>query len=220
MNDSQPLPPSESPASRSAGTKWRRRFFLVVGLWGLSLFLMTFSTVRGFVAYPLYVSDADPSAEAAYVMADGFAYWERLHAASDLYNMKRVPRIVVRDERERSMYNFVKQRSDLLVDRAIDYLEWHGVPRDKISTVPVADNTTFGSLGEARVVASELPGLKSIVVVTSAMHTRRSRLCFRRSLADDVRVKVFASGAPSESWEIDSPIWVEYVKLLVYYFGA
>ncbi len=220
MNDPQRLAPSESPSSRAAATKWRRRFFLLVGLWGLSLFLMTFSTVRGIVAYPLYVSDADPSADVAYVMADGFAYWERLHAASDLYNMKKVLRIVIRDERERSMYNFVKRRSDLLVDRAIDYLQWHGVPRDRVSTIPAGDDTTFGSLSEARMLASELPDLKSIVVVTSSMHTRRSRLCFRRSLPEDVRVKVYAPGVPSESWEIDSPIWVEYVKLLVYYFVA
>lgn len=181
---------------------------------------MSFPAVRGVVAYPLYVSNDNASGEAAYVMADGFAYWERLHAASDLYNMKRVKRIIILDEQDLSMYNFVKQRSDLLVERAIDYLVWKGVPRDKISSVPVTLGAPFGSLSEAQTVARQEPNLKSIVVVTSAMHTRRSLLCFRRSMPENVQVDVYAPTAPSESWEVGSPIWTEYVKLIVYYFVA
>jgi hypothetical protein len=176
--------------------------------------------VRGFLALPLYVNDEDASAEAAYVMADGFAYWERLHAASDLYNMRRIDRIILLDEQQRHMYNFVKQRSDTVVDRAIDYLQWNGVPREKIVTVPVDENAIFGSLSEAQTVSRSMPELQSIVVVTSAMHTRRSRLCFRRSFHSDVRVQVYAPGGPSESWEIGSPIWIEYLKMLIYYFAA
>ncbi len=205
---------------QSSHHKWRRRCFILIGLWILSSFLLSFPDVRGFVAYPLYVNDEEAQGDAAYVMADGYAYWERLHAASDLYNMKRVSRIIILDEQERSMYNFVDQRSDLLVDRAINYLGWHGVPRDKIFTVPVNPAAWFGSLSEAQGVAKAMPELESVVVVTSAPHTRRSLLCFRRSFPDNVTVRVYAPGAPSESWEVDSPIWIEYVKLLVYHFVA
>ena len=209
-----------SDLSKAFKNRWRRRCILLLALWLLSLLLLTSPGVRSFVSYPLYVNDEAPRGDAAYVMADGFAYWERLLAASDLYNMKRVPRIIILDEQEPDRYNFVKQRSDMLVDRAIDYLEWHGVPRDKIATVPVNPEAWFGSLSEAQSVAKAMPDLKSIVVVTSAAHTRRSLLCFRRSLPEDVRVQVFAPGPPSQSWEIGSPIWIEYAKLLVYYVVA
>jgi hypothetical protein len=43
--------------------------------WALSVLLLSFPNVRGFLAHPLYVRDENLSSESAYVMADGFAYW-------------------------------------------------------------------------------------------------------------------------------------------------
>ncbi|MCG8651007.1 MAG: YdcF family protein [Pirellulales bacterium] len=200
--------------------RWRRRCFVVLSVWLLSTFLLSFPAVRGVVAYPLIVHHRDASGEAAYVMAGGYAYWERLQAASDLYHMGRVPRIIIMDERRLLGYNFTDHRSEAVVDRAISYLGWLGVPRDKITVVPVAESATFGSLTEARAVAKHEPKLNSIVVVTSAPHTRRSQLCFQRVFPSQVRVQSYAA---SEGWhgaENHAPIWLEYVKLAVYFIAA
>ncbi len=200
--------------------KWRRRCLWLLAAWGLSSLLLSFSSVRGIVAMPLYVHDSDASGEAAYVMADGYAYWERLRAASDLYHMKRVKRIMILDELEDGGFNFVRRSSDTRVQRAIDYLVLHGVPAEKVTKIPAEVEPALGSLSESRVVASVEPGLRRLVVVTSAPHTRRSRLCFERSMPAEVQVQVYAASAPSESSEVDAPIWIEYVKLAIYYFVA
>jgi uncharacterized SAM-binding protein YcdF (DUF218 family) len=189
-------------------------------VWLLTTFLLSFSSIRGIVAYPLYVHDSNAKGEAAYVMADGYAYLERLRTASDLYHMNRVPQILLANESQSAGYNFTKGRSETRVERAIDYLTLHGVPRDKISTIDFQLDATYGSLSEARNVAAQQPDIKQLVVVTSAPHTRRSRLCFRRAMPSNVVVNVYSATSPRRSAEISSPIWVEYLKLLVYFFVA
>ncbi len=182
--------------------------------------MLSSKVVRGWIALPLYVSESSARGEAAYVMADGHAYWERLRGASDLYHMHQVERIFIRDEKSLSTYNFVKKRNDQLVDRAIDYLTWHGVPREAIGTIPVDNETWFSSLNEAKAIAKEMPDIKEIVVVTSAPHTRRSQLCFQRTLPAAVSVQIYAPSPPRDSSEIFEPLWYEYLKLAIYYFAA
>ena len=193
---------------------------MLATLWIASTFLLSSSTVRGFLIWPLYVSDAEASGEVAYVMADGPAVWERLRAASDLYHWGRVKRIVLLEEVQMAGYNFVRQQSDTRVQREIDYLELHGVSPEKIDTIPQIDNAAMGSLSEARQFAKFMPNVKSVVVVTSAPHTRRSKLCFVRSLPVEVSVSSYAASVPAQSDEIRSPIWWEYGKLIVYWVSA
>ncbi len=200
--------------------RWRRRFAILIGVWLLTTVLCSFTSVRGVLAYPLFVHDSDASGDAAYVMADGYAYWERVHAASDLYHLGRVPRLIVLAENEPAGYNFVKKKTETRLQRTIAYLGWLGVPAEDISTVSVEPSEIFGSLSEARAVANQQTDLQRLVVVTSAPHTRRSLFCFRRSLPPHVRVQVHAASTPSESHEIDAPLWMEYTKLAVYFFVA
>lgn len=207
-------------ASKNINRVWRRRFWMLATLWIASTFLLSSSTVRGFLIWPLYVSDAEASGEVAYVMADGPAVWERLRAASDLYHWGRVKRIVLLEEVQMAGYNFVRQQSDTRVQREIDYLELHGVSPEKIDTIPQIDNAAMGSLSEARQFAKFMPNVKSVVVVTSAPHTRRSKLCFVRSLPVEVSVSSYAASVPAQSDEIRSPIWWEYGKLIVYWVSA
>ena len=207
-------------APKNIDRVWRRRFWMLATLWFTSTVLLSSSTVRGFLIWPLYVNDAEASGEVAYVMADGPAVWERLRAASDLYHWGRVKRIVLLEEVKTAGYNFVRQQSDTRVQREIDYLGLHGVPPEKIHTIPQIDNAALGSLSEARQFAKLMPDVKSVVVVTSAPHTRRSKLCFVRSLPDKVSVSSYAASAPAQSDEIRSPIWWEYGKLIVYWVSA
>ncbi|TWU44357.1 hypothetical protein Q31b_18930 [Novipirellula aureliae] len=205
--------PNYSAVRRS--NPWRRRCFLVLLCWIATTVLMSLPVVRSIVAYPLQVHNGDASGDAAYVMADRHAYWERLHAASDLYHLKRIPEIILLNETETSSYNFVENQSETRVERAIGYLGWLGVPPEKISLIEPQENAWFGSLSEARAVAEKYPDLERIVVVTSAAHTRRSQLCFRRATGK-TDVQIYAASPLKMSAEIDAPIWIEYIKLIVY----
>lgn len=200
---------------------WRRRCVFLILAWCATTVCMSFPSLRGVVAYPLYEHDDQSAGDAAYVMADGAAYWERLRAASDLYHWKRVPRILIPDEQIKSNYNFVRRENDTLTQRALDYLKMYGVPAEAVTPVPYDVSANFSSLGEAQSVAKKFPDLRSIVVVTSAPHTRRSKLCFDRVYSNkDIDVHVYAASGLSQSTEITSPIWIEYLKLVVYFFSA
>lgn len=189
---------------------------MVAFLWVSFTILLSFPTIRGFVAQPLYVSDDRAKGEVAYVMSDGFAYWERLYAASDLYHMKRVSSIVIAEENMITRYSFARNRSETLTQRAIAFLGSVGVPEDKVETIRPAHKPLLGSWSEAVAFSDQWPDVASVVVVTSAPHTRRSLLCFRRALPDNIQVSIYAPTEPAKSWEVSEPIWLEYAKLAAY----
>ena len=185
----------------------------------LAVVLFSVPSIRGIAIYPLYVHQADATGEVAYVMAGGPAYWERLRAATDLYHQERISRIIILAEKQSVGYDYSRNRTETREERGIRFLEFSGVPATAIISVPQDVNASFGSLSEAESVSNSFPELKSIVVVTSAPHTRRSLLCFQRRMPD-TDVQIYSASGVIESDEIYSPIWAEYCKLLVYYFVA
>ncbi len=166
---------------------------------------------------PLFVHDEQATGQVAYVMADGPAMWERLRAAADLYHMHRIEQIALLDEKQSSGYNFVRHQSDSRVQREIDFLGLLGVPADKVQTVDPERGDWLSSRSEAVGMFRKLPNSKSVVVVTSPPHTRRSLLCFRRTYPARTKITIYSAALPSESAETHLPIWIEYVKLAVYW---
>ncbi|MDV6033328.1 MAG: YdcF family protein [Phycisphaera sp. RhM] len=201
-------------------SKWKRRFWLILIAWAVVTLASSFASVRGVLIQPLYVHDGNARGEIAYVMADGPAYWERLFAASDLYHFHRVEQIYLLEELNSSSYNFVRRQNDTRLQRAIDYLAMRGVPADVIHSVPVQPNVWLGSRSEAAGVANLPHKFTSIVVVTSPPHTRRSKLCFQREFGDAAEISVYSATSPGQSVETHFPIWLEYAKLVVYWFWA
>ena len=188
--------------------------------WVAVTVLTSFPSVRGLLIAPLHVHDPQASGEFAYVMADGPATWERLRAASDLYHFHRIKKIYLLDQQESAGWNFVRKRLDSRLQREIDYLGLFGVPKQAIVAVPLVSETWMSSLGEAKSVAQLEPHPQRIVVVTSPPHTRRSRLCFRRSFGKKTQIFTYSPDKPSNSTETHFPIWIEYAKLMVYWFCA
>jgi len=194
---------------------------LVAIAWLCLVGLPSFPAFRSVLAQPLYIHQPDARGDAAYVMAGGYAFWERLHAASDLYHMQRVPKIYLLIEEIGARYDFVAGQAETQTQRAVRYLQWLGVPESAIGFITVDGKPSFGSLSEAKAFAKlDLPELKRLVVVTSAPHTRRSKLCFERNLPDVVQVQSFAASEMISSTELHEPLWIEYAKLFVYYFIA
>ena len=170
--------------------------------------------VRFLLARPLVVSSDSASGDACYVLGAGNAIWERLAAASDLYHMKRVPKIILMRDDATGPYSFTAHASWTATEWAVEYLAWRGVPRDRILLIDHAEGF-FGTLSEARNMARKFDG-KSLVVVTSAPHTRRSLIAFKRVLPKDIGIIPYSATTIENSAELYYPLWLEYLKLIVY----
>ena len=182
--------------------------------------LTSFPIVRNLLTIPLVVQKQQASGEACYVLAGGGALQERLDAAADLIQMGRVSRILLMQDNVRGQYSFKANSSWTCSQWAADYLAWRGITADRIIWIPQTDGL-FGTLTEAKTVAKNLPKeVKSLVVVSSAPHMRRTVLAFKRSLPVDVRIIPYAATTFENSYEMYHPIWIEYMKLLVYFVVA
>jgi uncharacterized SAM-binding protein YcdF (DUF218 family) len=200
----------------------RRRPALSAVVICIVLWLMpTLPPVRVALSRPLIVASDNPHVDAAYVLAAGAASIERLAAAADLYHMGQVPRIILARDGHTSRFNFVAKASWTSSQWASGYLTFYGVPETAITLVDVDLNAGLGTLNEARTVARLLPkDVRSLVLVTSPVHTRRSLLAFRRSLPSDISLAAYPACSAAESVEFNDPLWLEYLKLVIYWVIA
>ncbi len=208
-----------SASEQSKRSLWGRRFTLLLFVWVVFIALPSFKPFRAVLIAPLYVHHEDAKGDYAYVMADGYAYYERLRAASDLYHWDRVQQIYISDEKASSGYHFALKRSISRAEKARMILAMWGVPKSAVSTIPMQESALLGSSSEAHSFAENTSEEKSVVVVTSAPHTRRSLLCFQRIFPVD-QVAIYSASQPVDSAEIESAIWLEYLKLALYYVLA
>lgn len=176
-----------------------------------------FPRVRTILSAPLVIHDPNAGGDACYVLAGGGSLWERLDAAADLVNTGRVTRIYMMKDNQQGQYNFKADRSWTRAEWSSDYLAWRGISTDRISYISPTDDY-FGTLAETRAFAEHFPkDLSRLVLVSSAPHMRRSVLAFRRSLPPNVLITPYAATSFMDSYEMRYPIWIEYVKLFVYY---
>lgn len=177
-------------------------------------------TVRSWLVAPLVVHEPDAHGEACYILAGGGAIWERLDAGADLVQMGRVEALIIMADDSVGPYSFKDHASWPRIKWLLDYLAWRGVPRSKVIVLDQADGM-LGTLSEARNVAKNLPSkVKTLVVVSSTPHMRRSIMAFERSLHPEVKIVPYAATTFENSYERYHPIWVEYLKLLVYFVIA
>jgi len=176
--------------------------------------------VRSWLGAPLVIHEENARGDSCYVMAGGGALWERLDAASDLVQMGRVGSIILMRDDNICQFSFKANASWTRTQWAADYLAWRGIAADRIQWIPQTKGF-FGTLTEARTIAKRLPkSVKALVVVSSAPHMRRSVLAFTRSLPSDVSVVPYAATSFQTSYEMNHPIWLEYVKLILYFMIA
>jgi uncharacterized SAM-binding protein YcdF (DUF218 family) len=197
---------------RSPMPRWIVALSLIVGLVVLSSSI----EVRALLLRPLAVHDPQARGDACYVLSGGTAMHERLDAAADLFQMGRVSRIYLQRDDARSAFNFRDRRSWTRAQWNADYLAWRGVPLGVLYWVE-REQGHFGTWNEARALDKSLPGaVRTLVLVSSAPHMRRSLLAFRRSLRHGVSLVPYAATGIRQSQELYFPIWREYLKLLVY----
>jgi uncharacterized SAM-binding protein YcdF (DUF218 family) len=177
-------------------------------------------------ARALIVSADLPQADAIVVLSGSSTYVERTHTAADLFKQGRAPLVVLTDDNTRGGWSSVQQRNPYFVERAHDELVKQGVPPTQIRVAPgVADGTHAEALIVRDYVAAH--GLRSVLVVTSAYHSRRALRTLKQTLAGTETALGIVTAPPgwqtprSEWWWLHYEGWRsvagEYVKLIYYW---
>jgi len=195
---------------------WRRL------LLGLLVFIVAWEVVAWVAARALVV-DADlSSADAIVVLSGSSAYVERTHKAAELYREGRAPLVWLTDDHTRGGWSSALQRNPYFVERATDELIKAGVPAERIRIVPgVASSTRDESLIVRDYASSQ--GVRSVLVVTSAYHSRRALRTLRQVFAGTgTTIGLHAVAATSNAWWWLQPngwrdVPGEYVKLIYYW---
>jgi uncharacterized SAM-binding protein YcdF (DUF218 family) len=176
-------------------------------------------------ARALVVSEPLGRAEAVVVLSGSSAYVERTRFAARLWREGRAPKIVLTNDGQRGGWSSAEQRNPYFSERAAWELQRAGVPAASIEVLPRPITSTYDEAALLRRHADER-GLRSLLVVTSAYHTRRARWSLRRAFAGSdaaVGVEPVVGGEQSPRpalWWLSPRGWDavagEYVKLLYY----
>jgi uncharacterized SAM-binding protein YcdF (DUF218 family) len=180
------------------------------------------------VAAEALVVRADlPRADALLVLSGSSNYVERARWAARLYREGRAPLILLTDDGEQGGWSTLEQRNPFFVERAAEELNREGVPADKIEVLPGVVSSTYEEAATLRAYAAS-HGLRSVLVVTSAYHSRRALWTLRRVLeGSNVAVGVDAppagvaeSPAPATWWTRPrgwQMVACEYPKIVYYH---
>lgn len=164
--------------------------FLVVLL--LVLYLARHPLMR-FAAETWVVEDPLERADAIIVLSDDNFYADRVSHASDLYRHGMAPLVVASGRKLRPYAGVAELMEHDLVER--------GVPKDKVLRFPHQSENTHEEAIALRPLAIERKW-RSVIVVTSSFHTRRSRYIFTHVFPSSITVKV--SGAKDGDFDPES----------------
>jgi uncharacterized SAM-binding protein YcdF (DUF218 family) len=209
-----------SPFNKGAGHALALRRLRVVAV---SLILWC---LLAWVAAQALVVRADlPRADAILVLSGSSNYVERTRWAARLYEAGRAPGVLLTDDGGRGGWSQVEQRNPFFVERAAKELNNAGVPAEKIEVLPGVVSSTYEEALNLRSYA-ESRGLRSVLVVTSAYHSRRALWTLRRVFeGSNVEVGVDAPPAGDDSpaaatWWMTARGWQmvagEYPKMIYY----
>lgn len=170
------------------------------------------------------VYEEEPERSDAVVVLSG-SFPDRILEAVALYSEGWAPHVLLCREPENRAVTRLKQRG---VDVPYGYernrsvAEQLGVPARAVEIVDRSGKSTFGEAREVLRYAYRR-GYRSILLVTSKLHTRRASLIYRRLAGDSIRV----ISRPARDDPYDPATWwqnrtmvrrvvIEYQKLLVF----
>jgi uncharacterized SAM-binding protein YcdF (DUF218 family) len=197
---------------------WRRLRMVALGLAAWSL--LAWGAARA-----LIVRAELAQADALVVLSGSSAYVERTQSAARLFTEGRAPRVILTSDPMLSGWSEAEQRNPSFTERATEELQRSGVAPDRIEVLPAEVSNTYDEAVVIRDYALA-HGLRSILVVTSAYHSRRALWTLRRAFqGSGVEVGLYAV-APGQQMPAPASWWwhpfgwrvvaLEYVKLLYY----
>ncbi|HEX5705697.1 MAG TPA: YdcF family protein [Pyrinomonadaceae bacterium] len=167
-------------------------------------------------------------ADALVVLGGSATYVERTREAARLFREGRAPVVILTDDRRRGGWSSAEQRNPFFVERAAEELRREGVPAEALEVLPRAVASTYDEAVLARDEALAR-GWRSVVVVTSAYHSRRALWTFRRVFeGTGISVGIAAAETgrqtpPPHSWWLSAVGWRtvagEYPKLVYYWLN-
>lgn len=177
------------------------------------------------LAENLIVEKPLEKADAILVLSGSSVYKERTHKAAEIYKKGVAKKILLSDDGGLAGWSVKEQRNPPFIYLAEQELIAQGVAKEDIEFL--APKVT-GTIYEARNMRKKIEKEKwrSIVIVTSAYHTKRSLWTFEKVIGRKVNIGINSSPTgeqtpPPYIWWISPNGWRfvagEYVKFLVYW---
>lgn len=190
------------------------------------LLIISWIFLAPFLAENLIVEKPLKRADRILVLGGASVYLERTEKAAEVYRRGAAPKIVLTDDGEETGWSEAEQRNIPFVEMARRNLVAHGVPVENVEIiVPNGSGTIYEA--QALKEKSLQENLKSVLLVTSAYHSRRSLKTFEDVLADR-NIEIGIAAAPpgrqtptSFYWWLTTQGWSvvagEYVKSFYYW---
>jgi len=190
-----------------------------------AVLLTTLWSVSWLAARWLIVAQPLNYADAIVVLSGSSTFTERVHHAAELYAQHRTQKILLTDDNRQGGWSASEQRNPYFYERARDELTNLGVPLQDIEILRPPVHSTWD---EATLLSeySKMHNLHSLLIVTSAYHSRRALWTFKHKLGGngtDIGIDPVNPGiqTPSPStwwlhvrgWQL---VFVEYLKLIYY----
>jgi uncharacterized SAM-binding protein YcdF (DUF218 family) len=164
-------------------------------------------------------------ADAIVVLGGSANYKERARAAARLLLDGHSQRILITNDNRRGPWSSSEQRNLFFYERAFDEITQAGVPADHVEVLPQPVNGTHDEAELVRQYAVN-HGFKSVLIVTSAYHSRRALWTFSRVFRDTgIQLGLAAANTGEDSprpatWWLTVRGWrlvpTEYVKMIYY----
>lgn len=164
-------------------------------------------------------------ADAIVVLSGSANYRERTREAAKLFFEGRSQRILITNDNAQGPWSSADQRNLFYYERSLEELRNAGVPPQSVEVLMKPVTGTFDEAGVIRDYAQQ-QGLRSILIVTSAYHSRRALWVFSKVFRDTgVHIGLMTAERKEESppplmWWLTLRGWklvpTEYVKIVYY----
>ena len=201
------------------------RWVSLKGLWKLFGILSIWALVAWLAATSLIVHEPLAQADVVVVLSGSAAYEERTGRAADLYRIGVARKIILTNDNRQGGWSKAEQRNPYYYERAREELIRHSVSPDDIVVLP---QPVYGTHDEALVLRRyfESTSYRSMMIVTSAFHSRRALWTLNRTFAD-TGIEIGIEPAPTGGQTPGPALWwlhlqgwedvpVEYVKIIYY----
>ena len=176
-------------------------------------------------AKALIVNRGPEHADAIVVLSGSSTYVERAQWAGRLYNDGRAPRIILTNDGLLGGYDRQLDRNLSFVELAAAELQRAGVPAEKIEVITRLGQNTYDEATFLRDYSTR-HNLRSLLIVTSAYHSRRAIWVFER-VFQGTEITLGVEGPPPgiqtprpATWWLHKLGWKlvpgEYLKLVYY----
>lgn len=191
----------------------------------LVVVILIWPPVSWLAAKSLIVRSEVPRADALVVLGGSSTYLERTRRAAEIFREGRASKVILTNDGQKGGWSEEDQRNLFFVERAKQELELAGVPSEKIEILPQIVSSTYD---EAQLLHEYVTAhqVKSLLIVTSAYHSRRAMWTLRHALAGNgitIGSEPASTGQQTPSplfWWIQPQGWRmvagEYIKLIYY----